>query len=252
MNRYENNALSTVIFRVDFVSPINIDDGNLDKSCMNIYPVMQTEVMNEHTVNTNIDEKGEMSIEREITSYTNKKFSDRQLMRYITISPKFVLTEIKNYTSYEDARDAFSSVFKVVISLNPEVVISRIGMRYINKIDLSTYKASSMKNYVKSNLFESTYNKAINDSSFARTQHLEELIIDDYRVRCVTGLFNPDYPAALKRNIVTLDFDAFIQGNVDSSMVESYLDKFHDSIETIFEYSILTKQREQMGIINDE
>ncbi len=252
MKQYKNNTLSTVIFRVDFVSPINVDDDGLDKACMSIYPVKQTETINEENVTTSFNEKGEMSIERNVVSFANKKYSDRQLMRYITVSPKYVLTEVTNYISYEDIRTTFISVFDAIRKANPDVVVSRIGMRYVNQIDLSSYKKTTRKSFVKQNLFESVYDDIIDDSLSARTQHLAEIIIDDYRVRCVTGLFNPDYPAAIKRNIVTLDFDAFIQGNVDSSDVASYLDKFHDSIQVLFEESILAKQREQMGMIENE
>lgn len=252
MKQYKNNTLSTVIFRVDFVSPINVDDDGLDKACMSIYPVKQTETINEENVTTSFNEKGEMSIERNVVSFANKKYSDRQLMRYITVSPKYVLTEVTNYISYEDIRTTFISVFDAIRKANPDVVVSRIGMRYVNQIDLSSYKKTTRKSFVKQNLFESVYDDIIDDSLSARTQHLAEIIIDDYRVRCVTGLFNPDYPAAIKRNIVTLDFDAFIQGNVDSSDVANYLDKFHDSIQVLFEESILAKQREQMGRIENE
>ncbi|MBQ7000986.1 MAG: TIGR04255 family protein [Oscillospiraceae bacterium] len=252
MRRYTNNTLSTVIFRVDFVKPINVEDDTLDKACMDIYPVMQREVMNEQTVTTNFNEKGEMSVERSVSTFTNKKYSNRQLTRYIKVSPKFVLTEVKDYVSYADTSATFAAVFEAIRKSNPNAVISRIGMRYINQVDLSAYKKTARKNYVKSSLFESAYDSAIENALQARTQHLVELVIDDYRVRCVTGLFNPDYPAAIKRNIVTLDFDAFIQGNVDSADVAAYLDKFHTSIQALYEESILSKQRDQMGLITDD
>lgn len=252
MRRYNNNTLATVIFRVDFVNPINIDDEALDKACLAIYPVLQREVMNEQTVTTNFNEKGEMSVERSVNSFTNKKYSNRQLTRYIKVSPKFVLTEVKDYVSYADTSATFASVFEAIRKSNPDAVISRIGMRYINQIDLTAYKKTARKNYVKSTLFESAYDGTIENATQARTQHLVELVIDDYRVRCVTGLFNPDYPATIKRNIVTLDYDAFIQGNVDSSDVSEYLDKFHNSIQVLYEESILTKQREQMGLIEND
>ena len=252
MCRYGTNTLSTVIFRVDFVSPINVEDESIDKACMAIYPVVQNETVNEQTVTTNFNEKGEMSVERSVNSFISKKYSNRQLTRYIKVAPKFVLTEVKDYISYADINSTFTSVFEAIRSSNPDAVISRIGMRYINHIDLTAHKKAARKNYVKAALFESIYDGTIKNATQARTQHLVEFVIEDYRVRCVTGLFNPDYPASIKRNVVTLDFDAFIQGNADSHDVPSYLNKFHTSIQALYEYSILTKQREQMGLIKDE
>lgn len=252
MRHYEKNTLATVIFRVDFINPIKIEDDTLHKACLAIYPVVQSQVVKEQTVTTNFNEKGEMNVTRDVNSYQNKKYSNRQLTRYITVSPKFVLSEVKDYTSYTEISATFSAIFEAIRSANPDAVISRIGMRYVNQIDLSSYKPSARKNYVKSGLFESVYDGVIADSAQARTQHLAEIVVDDFRIRCVTGLFNPDYPAVIKRNVVTMDFDAFIQGNVNSSEVTGYLDKFHGAIQQLFEASILAKQREQMGMTSDE
>ena len=251
MNRY-NNTLTTVIFRVDFVDEINIEDDALDKACINIYPVVQNETVHEQTVTTSFNDKGEPQVERSKKTFLNKKYSNRQLTQYLKVSPKFILTEVKDYTSYLDTRNIFVDVFKAIQMTNPQMVVSRIGMRYINQIDLTPYKKTNRKNYIKTKLYESLFENIVEGSSLARTQHLTELAIEDYRVRCVTGFFNPDYPAIIKRNIVTLDFDAFIQGNVESDEVETYLDKFHHSIQSLYEESISAKQREQMGLINDE
>ena len=182
MRRYNNNTLSTVIFRVDFVNPINVEDEALDKACMAIYPVMQREIVNEQTVTTNFNEKGEMSVERSVSATTNKKYSNRQLSRYVKVSPKFVLAEVKDYVSYADTSAAFSAVFDAIRQANPDAVISRIGMRYINHVDLTSYKKTARRSYVKAGLFESAYDGAIKTATQARTQHLVELVIDDYRV----------------------------------------------------------------------
>lgn len=249
--QYTKNSLSCVIFRIDFLNPFNVEDELLDKSCMDIYPVKQNETVNEHNVKTVFNEKGEMAVERNDTTYINKKYSNRTLTRLITVSPKCVLTKVTDYTSYDDIRTTFTRVFDAIRKSNPEAIISRIGMRYINQIDLSNHKRNTWKNYIKPALFESVYNSSIESALQSKTQHLTELIIDDYRVRCVTGLFNPDYPAAIKRNVITLDYDAFIQGNVDASDAVQYLDKFHNTIEKLYEDSIGAKQREQMGIIEE-
>ncbi len=247
--QYINNSLTTVIFRVDFLNPITVDDKSLNDACSSIYPVIQEETVNEHNVQTSLNEKGEVTIERNTNTFVNKKYSNRQLSRLITVSPRFVFTEVKDYSSYEETSNTFATVFEAIIKANPNVTIARVGMRYINQIDLTNYKKSTRKNYVKNTLFESPFDGVIENAALARTQHLVEFVIEDYRVRCVTGLFNPDYPAAIKRNVVTLDFDAFIQGGLTSEEVQKYLDKFHSSIKSLYEASILQKQRELMKII---
>ena len=249
---YKKNTLTTVIFRVDFLNPINVEDASLNKKCISIYPVVQEETVNENTVQTTVNEKGEMSIERNTNTFVNRKYSNRQLSRAITVSPRAVFTEIKDYSSYDEISKTFITVFDAIRNSNPDIEISRVGMRYINEIDVTNYKKTARKNYVKSQLFESPFDGILEKAAQARTQHLVELVIDDYRVRCVTGLFNPDYPAVIKRNVITLDFDAFIQGGMSSEEVHSYLDKFHSSIVSLYEASILTKQRDLMEIVDKD
>lgn len=252
MNKYRHNTLSTVIFRVDFVNTINTDNEPLHKKCISLYPLVQDENVTEESISTAIDEKGAATVERQINRYVNKRYSNRQLSRRIIVSPKFVLIELQDYSSYEDTKAAFMSVFTVLRETNPDVAISRIGMRYINQIDLSTVGKATRAKHIKPALINSPYEGEIENSLLARTQHLTEIIVDDFRVRCVTGYFNPDYPAAIKRYVATLDYDAFIQGNADAAEVDNYLDKFHDAIQSFYEASILQKQKESMGIVNDE
>ena len=254
MLRYKNNTLSTVIFRVDFVKFINIENESLNKKCLSKYPIVQNENVVEQSISTVINEKGEMTVERNENNkkYVNRRYSNRQMTRRVTLSPKCIIIELQDYISYVDTKAAFMEIFTAVSEANSDVAIARIGMRYINQIDLSNIAKSTRAKYIKASLLSSPYEDVLDDSSLARTQHLTEIAVDDFRVRCVTGYFNPDYPAPIKRYVVTLDYDAFIQGNADASEVSGYLDKFHDAIQMLFENSILQKQKESMVVVDAE
>ena len=104
---------------------------------------------------------------------------------------------------------------------------------------------------MKTGLTNSAYEGVLDLAAPARIQHLVEFAIDDYRIRCITGLFIPDYPAVIRRNVVTLDFDAFINGNLEYTDASKYLDKFHSSIQTLYEGSIQERQRKLMEVVND-
>lgn len=251
MPRYKNNTLTTVIFRIDFGENIDTDKEELRKECLSLFPLVQNETITEQTIHTTINEKGEATVERQKNSYTNVTYSNRQMSRKVVVSPKFVLIELQDYTSYSDTKSVYMSVFSKVREANPDATIARIGMRYINQIDLSNIKKSTRERYIKAPLLGSPLENVVDGSQLSRTQHLTEIMVDDFRVRCVTGFFNPDFPAAIKRFIVTLDYDAFIQGNADVAEVDSYLDKFHAAIQSLFEQSILQKQKESMVIIDE-
>ena len=251
MSRYEKNTLANVVFRVDFAENINTDNDKLKEKCQHHFPLIQTENVTEQTINTTIDEKGEANVQRVISKYVNVTYSNRQMNRKVVISPKFVTIELQDYISYEDTKDIYMGIFSVVREVNPNAIISRIGMRYINQIDLSIIKKSTRDKYIKGSLLNTPLENVIEGSMLSRTQHLMEIMIDDFRVRCVTGYFNPDFPAAIKRYVATLDYDAFIHGNADASDVDRYMDKFHDAIQSLFEQSIQTKQKESMIVIDE-
>ena len=103
-----------MIFRVDFTGTISIDDEKLHKKCLLIYPLVQDELIKEETINTEMDEKGGMSINRAVNQYVNKRYSNRQMTRRIIISPKFVLIELNDYLSYTDTKEAFMSAFSIL------------------------------------------------------------------------------------------------------------------------------------------
>lgn len=251
MLHYEKNTLATVVFRVDFAEQINTDNEKIREKCQVDFPFIQSENVSEQTINTTIDEKGEANVERQINKYINVTYSNRQMNRKVVISPKFFTIELQDYISYEDTKSKYMSIFSIIREENPNVIIKRIGMRYINQIDLSVIKKSARDKYVRASLLNNPLENNIEGAKLSRTQNLMEIMIDDFRVRCVTGYFNPDFPAEIKRYVATLDYDAYIHGNADVTEVGQYLDKFHDAIQSLFEGSILTKQKECMGIINE-
>ncbi len=62
-------------------------------------------------------------------------------------------------------------------------------------------------------------------------------------------MYNPDYPAPIKKKRFTLDLDAYYQGFHDKDEIQKNLDKYHDKIQELFELSITEKFR---NILNEE
>jgi len=59
-------------------------------------------------------------------------------------------------------------------------------------------------------------------------------------------MHNPDFPAPIKKKIFILDYDAYYDGFVERTEVETRLTLFHDKIQDLFEWSIQPKLREIM------
>lgn len=243
---YKENTLVNVIYRVDFQTAITVEGAELHEMCLAQNPVFQKEEVRNVQTQVTIDDRGQIKQKNNEEIFTNRKYMNRQMNQTIQVSPKYMVIQMSAYESYDKTKELFCRVFREIMKNNENAVIQRIGMRYINEIDISAKGKRVRAGYVKPALYSNAFGNVINEEQQTRTQHLVEWVIDDFRIRAVTGFFNADYPSTIRRKIVTLDYDAYIDGGAETSEVESYLDKFHEKIQQLFEAAITDKQRAQM------
>ena len=71
---------------------------------------------------------------------------------------------------------------------------------------------------------------------------------NDFYVRFQYGMFNSEHPNPIARKEFVLDFDCYTKDEQDLSDVLTLLDRFHEKIKEMFEYSILNDLRQIMGV----
>jgi uncharacterized protein (TIGR04255 family) len=59
-------------------------------------------------------------------------------------------------------------------------------------------------------------------------------------------MFNPDYPAPIKKKIYTLDFDMYATKILDKQDIEETLDRYHEKLKLSFEEVITDELRNIM------
>lgn len=252
---YNNHFLTNVILRADFVfSEEELKHSISDKVknlCVEMLPIFEERIINAQQLMVN----GSMNFSNTIIS--NEKISEWHFLsgdrdKEICITNNSIYANFTKYTTYSELKEIFTSVFITLISEYPKVKINRIGLRYIDQIELplekkkrTNWKAYWNK-YINTDLLNGL-NFIVNDDDFlSRNMSSIEMNYTDYMLHFQYGIFNPDYPAANKKNLFIIDTDVYSTGLISSDEVENKIDEFHKQAKIWFENSIKDNLRKIM------
>ena len=231
------NRLVNDLMRIDYFEPVSINVSEVKSVARDDLPVYQTQQVVENSINSHVDFSGKPQITQNSVQFDAQVYSNREQTTKITVTPKYILLEELAYNSFNKTSAILSKIFNIIRKNSPELNISRIGVRYINNVDLTTVDRDEWSKYLKTDLISSVLSM-VENSSLVRTQNMVELRFEDYIVRSVSGFINSNYPANLRQYLATLDYDAFIDGSVSPEEVEIYLAKFHTTIKELFRASL--------------
>ena len=127
--------------------------------------------------------------------------------------------------------------------------ISRVGLRYINEIDVpSVKKILDWDKYINSNLI--TYSGFLKENQKTVTRMLNqiEMKTDDYNVIFKYGIWNDKYPSPITNSPFILDIDGFTRLAIDYNKgeLERVAIELNKEIESVFELSITASLRREM------
>jgi len=83
-------------------------------------------------------------------------------------------------------------------------------------------------------------------AKLSRIFHILEYAFEEFNIRYQFGMNNPDFPAPIRQRIFVLDMDAYHQGAITPAEIGAALDKYHGSIQDLFEQSITDGLRRVM------
>lgn len=248
---YKENCLQNVIFRIDFVDDFIINETTVKKTLLEAFPVVEQEEMQGKEAVNFIAEDGTQKIQINTKKWINHIFWDRLKTKRIVISRNSVFIDVNQYDSYQSTKKLFLDAVETIKADNENAIISRIGMRYINNIDLTKFSQVAWTKYIQKNYIDAA-TIFLDEKSFVSSNNTVELSYEDYNLRVVFGFLNPDRPSVQKRHVFTMDFDAFTFGEMGIAEVSKFLDIFHTRIEDMFEASIKDGQRNRMGVKANE
>lgn len=242
--KYKNDYLKQVIVRVDFDSELPIlSDGPSSEvyDCVRKrFPLKEEKTIVGRELLISPDTTTSRNLEIKEWRYYG---SDR--LKNLVISPNYLIVEFNKYEHYEVLREDFLSVLDVLYKSYPSIMLKRLGLRYIDVIEWSSAQSKNWKKYLRPEL-SSIFSIATNEKDVSRAFHVLEFNYGKDFLRFQFGVFNPDYPAAIKNNEYTLDFDMYTNRLIEQSEVPNILDGFHDKLNQSFEEVITNELRKIM------
>lgn len=217
------------------------------------YPFRDLATIREQRIEVRHEGRALSQTQTTSTEVLQWEFKDRKRERTISVNERYVAITYSTYTCYEDLIGELIPVINTFLS-KPDTKISRIGLRYVNEIELEDgTPPTAWDDLLVSNLL-ATFKLADDQRTISRAFHILEFSYpDDMSMRFQFGMPNPEYPAAIKRKLFVLDWDAYCDSlEVTKEVVKTYLDKFHEKINRSFEEVITTALRSKMGLADEQ
>ena len=245
VNKYKNNYLSNVIIQLDY-DPVrrffeNIPNDIIDK-LKNDYIFHQNKISD---VKLNIVTGARIETAIPVWEFTSDEHN---------LTVQFTQNFLKfNCTKYKTFNDLVKLITPITELVKNDVnIFRRVGVRYVNQIDLDEENPTEWTNYINEALISPINNWCDNDSrnNLARAMSQIMIVEEDYTLNFNYGIYNPIYPNKLIQKQYILDFDCYGK-NIEYVDVNTTLNKFNAVITSAFEKSIKNPLREKMEVIND-
>jgi uncharacterized protein (TIGR04255 family) len=244
---YKKSFLKEVIVRADFSSPV-------DTLATTIPPKIGNAALERFPVSEprkTIAEELQLSakdIQRKRQEFTEWNYYGRNREKRLVISPTVAFVTHSLYSTYEVLKQDFLSVLSALFHAFPDLRASRLGLRYINKIELSGADPLQWNEYIDKGLL-GLFDRFTDQEHVRRLFNIAEFNFDDLQVKFQFGVPNPDFPAPIIRPLFALDIDAYLQGLQEFSDLSANIDSAHDRIQALFEESITDRLREKMNVV---
>lgn len=245
---YNKNFLDKVVVRIDFSSEVkafSTPPEELVAKFLEHFPIPEPINQLKAKIEINGDDphpKFSQSVKNVTWVYHAK---DRTSAIELS-KTHFVLTLFK-YDTYEGLRGLFQKMLRALLEVDNDFEARRIGMRYINLFNINDGESpTDYSKYFNNNML-CMLNIPGEREAIARAFNSLVLNYGDVNLLMQYGIYNPDFPATVRKKEFILDIDAYYQGPVDLADVEGEIDRFHDRIQVLFEQCLTDEMREEMS-----
>jgi len=145
---YRKNFLTEVIVRADFVSPFPDFDKKLPTELTEIalrrFPIYEPQQSVEREIQFKIEPGPISTKERTFTEWV---FHGKERKKTLRIIPQALMITYTEYERFEDFRDEFLAIFAATCKTFPDARIGRLGLRFINNVNLEDLPATSVMDW---------------------------------------------------------------------------------------------------------
>lgn len=241
---YTKNFLKQVIAKIDFAQPLSdLNHESIVAVVAEIkkrYPISEQATAFQQGI-----EITDKEIKSSKTEFPEWNFHGVNREKTLKINQHFLQVLLTKYTSESDFKEDLLTPISQIIGSRPEVLIARTGVRFINIFDFEIDNFAKVKEYFSESI--SAHLAAVtNPEECVRSILVNEYLLDETKIRMQSGLFNPDYPAIIKRRHFVLDIDAYIDFPHQIRDVDKYFRDFHAKVQSMFESHITQKLRDEV------
>jgi len=243
---YKKNFLDKVIVRVDFTKEISEIDKALPEpiveAVMKYFPIPEPKVTHGQEYQIGPQQMAVKEVTHQEWHYYGK---DREKDLSITRNSMSITYNVYN-DSFENLKKTFIDAINILHNTYNDLLFRRLGIRYIDKIEFNETDYTSWDKYIDKKLL-SIFDIEPDKTKLSRAFNILESNYGNMNVRFQYGMYNPDYPAPIKKKIFILDSDVFLEAVQTNQEIESNLARFHDKLGQLFESSITDELRKVMN-----
>ena len=237
---YKKNFLTNVIFKLDFQKILELNEKNppseFQKKIADKFPITN-ELRNKLLEFETKKETEDVSVKQERT--LSWEFMNKEKTKKVIVDSQFLIVEFLKYTTFEEFFQDIKFILGIFSELYCVKISKRIGLRYINQINIPSGDPLDWNLLINKDLFGLTKNFLSDKDPILRSMHLLEVKQESYTLRFQFGLFNSEYPNPIARKEFVLDYDCFSVEEKETSDIFSRIEEYHAVIRNLFEKSIM-------------
>jgi uncharacterized protein (TIGR04255 family) len=244
--KYKKNFLKQVIARIDFNPLRDFEPKGPPKSFYEAikdrFPIPETKKVIAPNLRIGA-EKAEVTGEEHREFIYHSKARDK----YLALGREVLAVEFSTYDSFEVLSADFLAAVGALDKAFEEVQVTRLGLRYIDNIELYEENPTDWSQYLHPNLL-AIFKIVPDQKLISRAFQILEINDGETSLRFQFGMPNPDYPAQIRKKSFIMDTDAFCTLMLNFGEITKYLNEFHDRINQTFESVITDGFRKKMGV----
>jgi len=247
--KYKTNYLTQVIAQIQVVNPLATADRAPEKGLSELivksFPVEQHKNVQQSQLL--ITPEGTAAASTKLTRILT--YFAQQRKKQVQITEDALTLIYHSFRSSQPFKRDFLSLVDRVFEVYPDVQVKRLGMRFIDDIDLKSEKnPTDWRQYLNPNLL-GAFDLAPDRGNIIRAFHVLEWKQGDVFVRFQYGMHNPDHPAPIRQKLFRLDTDAYVSGLLTLDAIKDYWQTLHEAAHLTFESVITDDFRKHLGIL---
>ncbi|MGD9152855.1 MAG: TIGR04255 family protein [Gammaproteobacteria bacterium] len=240
---YKRNFITSVILKIDFSKIDKFDAAEFPiRELVKKYPEKKIQPRTEFLTQLSKDKQ---SIEQR--TFNECRYYSEDMKNCFSISESSCFFELKDHIGFTTLKGQFECICEILKNKFNIETVNRIGLRYINNVsgDIS----ADWRKYIVTELSSmSEFYRNINKGNFKKVLSLSRISLknQDTIINFIVGNPNKNYPAAIMKDELLLDYDSFCS-NVDIDAIIPKLEMLHQNILSLFEKSITKEFRDLMN-----